>query len=169
MAAAEPTGAAADGEVEDYTVVIDPSAELEVSIADSPDPVPEGGRLTYFVSVGNNGQLEASSVVLADTLPPEVSFVAASHPGCVEAGGVVTCDLATLAAGGSTMVEIEVDVAFGTTGMITNTAEVTLNETDPVTANNTDSELTTVVDEPTYIFSDGFETGDTTRWSLTTP
>jgi uncharacterized repeat protein (TIGR01451 family) len=164
-----PTGLAADGEVEDYTVVIDPSAELEVGISDSPDPVPEGGRLTYYVSVGNNGQLEATSVVLADTLPPEVSFVAASHPGCVEAGGVVTCDLATLAAGGSTMVEIEVDVAFGTTGTITNTAEVILNETDPVAGNNTDAEITTVVDEPTYIFSDGFETGNTTRWSLTSP
>jgi len=164
-----PTGLAADGEVEDYTVVIDPSAELEVSIGDSPDPVPEGGRLTYFVSVGNNGQLEATSVVFADTLPPEVSFVAASHPGCVEAGGVVTCDLATLAAGGSTMVEIEVDVAFGTTGTITNTAEVTLNETDPVLGNNTEDEMTMVVDEPTYIFSDGFETGDTSRWSETAP
>jgi len=164
-----PTGLAVDGEVEDYLVVVDPSAELEVGIADSPDPVPEGGRLTYFVSVGNNGQLEATSVVLADTLPPEVSFVAASHPGCVEAGGVVTCDLATLAAGGSTMVEIEVDLAFGTTGTITNSAEVTLNETDPIAGNNTDSEVTTVVDEPTYIYSDGFETGDTSRWSLTSP
>jgi len=67
------------------------------------------------------------------------------------------------------MVEIEVDVAFGTTGTITNSAEVTLNETDPIAGNNTDSEVTTVVDEPTYIYSDGFETGDTSRWSLTSP
>jgi len=164
-----PTGLAVDGEVEDYTVVIDPSAELEVSIGDSPDPVPEGGRLTFFVSVGNNGQLEATSVVLVDTLPPEVSFVAASLPACIEAGGVVTCDLTTVGAGVTTMVLIEVDVAFGTTGTITNTAVVTLNETDPVLGNNTEEEMTTVVDETTYIYSDGFETGDTSRWSETAP
>ncbi len=164
-----PTGSAADGEVEDYAVIIDPSAELAVEIADSPDPVPEGGRLSYFISVRNNGQLEATGVVLTDTLSPEVTFVVASLPACIESGGTVTCDLATMSAGASTAIEIEVDVIYGFEGTITNSAVAVLNETDPVPANNTDSETTTVVDEPTYIFSDGFETSDTSRWTSTSP
>ena len=162
-----PTGSAADGEVEDYGVIIDPSAEIAVEIADSPDPVPEGGRLSYFISVRNNGQLEATGVVLTDTLPAEVSFVAASLPACVEASGTVTCDLVSVLPGTSTAIEIEVDVDYGFEGTITNSAAAVLNEADPAPANNTDEEITRVVDEPTYIFSDGFETGDTDRWSET--
>ena len=69
-----------------------PSADLEVGIGDSPDPIPEGGSLTYFLTVTNNGQLDAADVVLEQTLPAEGSFVSASHGGCSEAGGVVTCN-----------------------------------------------------------------------------
>jgi hypothetical protein len=66
------------------------------------------------------------------------------------------------------MVFIEVDANPAFTGTISNTAVVTLNEGDPITANNTDTETTTVVAPGPHIFSDGFETGNTDRWSSTT-
>jgi hypothetical protein len=54
----------------------------------------------------------------------------------------VTCDLGTLASGASATVTI-VGFPFAL-GEISNTATVTLNETDPNTANNTSVEITTV-------------------------
>ncbi len=145
------------------TVIVEPSAELGVNIGDSPDPVGQGDRLTYSIAVDNNGGLDATGVVLADTLDVNVSYVSASLPACSENAGVVTCALNTLTAGASTVVFVEVDVNPVFTGTISNTAVVTLNEGDPIPANNTDVETTTVV--VSHIFSDGFETGDTTRWS----
>jgi uncharacterized repeat protein (TIGR01451 family) len=139
-----PDGLAADGEVEDYTLVIDASAEVSVSVADLPDPVPEGGRLAYAVQVTNNGTLDATGVVLSDTLPAEAAFVDASA-GCAHAGGVVTCDLGTVAPEAEAQVDVEVDVAFGVSGEITSTAEVTLDQADPAPANNSDQEGTTVL------------------------
>ncbi len=145
--------------------VIGPSAELGVIISDWPDPMPQGGRLTYSIAVANNGGLDATGVVLTDTLDVNVSFVSASLPACSETGGVVTCTLNTLTTGTSTTVVVEVDVTPAFIGTISNTAVVTLNEGDPIPANNTDIETTTVVALGTYIFSDGFEPGSTIRWS----
>jgi hypothetical protein len=163
------TGLALNGEVEDHVIEIEASRDLELSVGDTPDPVPEGGRLIYHLSVWTNGELDSSDVELTLTLPTETTFVAASHGGCSETGGVVTCDLGTISPGTPIEVEIEVDVDFGTTGDITATADVTSPDGDLFPGNNIETETTSVVDEPTYIFSDGFETGDTTRWSTTTP
>lgn len=164
-----PTGLAADGEVEDYALTLEPSAELAVSISDGPDPVVQGGRLSYFVSVTNSGGLEATGVLLTDTLDAEVIYVGASSPACSESAGVVTCNLDTLSGGASTMVSIDVDVNAGFTGTLSNAAVVTLNEDDPIPANNSDAESTTVAAAAEYIFADGFETAGIERWSTTAP
>jgi uncharacterized repeat protein (TIGR01451 family) len=162
-----PTGLAADGEVEDYALTLEPSAELAVTIADEPDPVAPGSQLRYFVEVTNNGLLEATGVVLTDTLDASTSFVSASLPACSESSGAVTCTLGAISAGASTVVEIEVNVNVGFTGILANAASVALNEDDPITANNVESENTTV--DPAVIFSDGFETGGAGRWSSVSP
>jgi uncharacterized repeat protein (TIGR01451 family) len=72
-------------------------ADLEISKADSPDPVTVGDNLTYTITVTNNGPDAAANVVVTDTLPSGVTFVSAS-PGCVHAAGVVTCNLGTIPA-----------------------------------------------------------------------
>jgi len=162
-------GPAFDGEVEDYLVEIEPSRDLEVAVGDSPDPVPEGGRLIYHIAVWTNGQLASDTVELTHDLPVETAFANASHGGCSETGGVVTCDLGTVTPGSPIQLEIEVDVAFGTSGTISSTTAVSSPDGDLFPANNSEAETTRVVDEPTYIFSDGLETGDTTRWSGTSP
>ncbi len=161
-----PAGLADDGEVEDYSVTLDGSPELSLSIADSPDPAEADGPLGYQLTVTNDGTVAATGVTLVTTLPAEVAFVSANPgaPTCTEAGGVVTCDLGTLSVGASTQVEIETTIDPGVTGTITSTALVTLDQSDPVPADNVDSEGTRVFLDLT-IFRDDFETGDPWRWS----
>jgi len=162
-----PTGLAGDGEVEDYAVTVEPSAELGVTIVDEPDPVIQGTTLTYVVKVANGGGLDATGVVLTDTLDGNTSFVSASLPACSHNAGVVTCDLGSVVGGGSAEVEIEVTVAGGFTGLLTNGASVVLNEGDPVPANNSDSETTEVVAPGDLVFADDFEIGTADNWSST--
>jgi LPXTG-site transpeptidase (sortase) family protein len=84
-------------------------------------------------------------VVVTDTLPAGVTLNSTS--GCAEdPGGVPTCSLGVIAAGGSDSytisVTVDADVADGTT--LTNTATVSSDTTDPNAANDTDTEDTTV-------------------------
>ncbi len=121
------------------------SANLTLSITDAPDPIPAGGTLTYTLLVGNAGPDDATSTVVTDTLPAGVVFFSAtpSTGSCVESGGVVTCELGTLAAQSSATITIV--VTPGVPGMITNVASVISNESDPIPSTGTDSENTTVV------------------------
>jgi uncharacterized repeat protein (TIGR01451 family) len=120
-------------------------ADLEISKADSPDPVTVGDNLTYTITVTNNGPDAAANVVVTDTLPSGVTFVSAS-PGCVHAAGVVTCNLGNIPAGGSVTITIVVTVTAP--GTISNTATVTSDTLDPNTANNSDAEPTEVQSGP---------------------
>jgi uncharacterized repeat protein (TIGR01451 family)/CSLREA domain-containing protein len=131
-----------------FALLIRPLAEqadLEISKADSPDPVTVGDNLTYTITVTNNGPDAATNVVVTDTLPSGVTFVSAS-PGCVHAAGVVTCNLGTIAVGDSVTITIVVTVTAP--GTISNTATVTSDTLDPNTANNSDAEPTEVQSGP---------------------
>jgi uncharacterized repeat protein (TIGR01451 family) len=156
-------GYATDGEVEDHAVDI-VAPDLKMVVDDWPDPIPDGHRLTYFLRVHNEGQLDADGVTLTDTLPADGLFAAASHAGCSETGGVVTCNLGTIAAGTKVEVEVEFDIADGFVGTLTNDAVVTTTTPEPDTSNNTATETTTVVEEATFVHSGNFETGDLTGW-----
>jgi len=120
-------------------------ADLEISKADSPDPVTVGDNLTYTITVTNGGPDAATNVVVTDTLPSGVTFVSAS-PGCVHSAGVVTCNLGNIPAGGSVTITIVVTVTAP--GTISNTATVTSDTLDPNTANNSDAEPTEVQSGP---------------------
>jgi hypothetical protein len=80
--------------------------------------------------------------IVVDTLPAGTTFVSASA-GCVEAAGVVTCDLGDMTAGTFAAVTIEA-TAPDVFGSITNMAEVTTNSFDADMTNNTISEDTMV-------------------------
>jgi uncharacterized repeat protein (TIGR01451 family) len=126
-----------------YEEVVWPQAsDVEISKMDMPDPVAPGGTLTYDLMVTNNGPDTAWSVMVVDTLPAGTTFVSASA-GCVEAAGVVTCDLGDMLTGATATVTIEV-TAPADYGSITNMAEVTTNSFDADLTNNTISEDTMV-------------------------
>lgn len=74
-------------------------ADLALWKAGGPDPVDLGEVLTYTLSLANWGHLTATHVILTDSLPLEIDFVAAgsSQGACAESGGAVVCDLGDLA------------------------------------------------------------------------
>ena len=91
--------------------------------------------------VSNNGRQPATGVSVVDTLPAELTFVSAS-PGCSELAGTVTCVVGDLGAGEGAQLTIVVTPNIA--GLITNTEEVSGDETDPENTNNSASADTTV-------------------------
>lgn len=132
------------GTVAKRTETFEPTADLTVTKADSPDPAPLGGELIYTVSVINQGPQGASQVTVTDTLPSSVVFLeaTASQGSCSHASGTVSCNLAELAPEASATVEITVEPQE--LGDATNTASVAAVEADPDGSNNTAAETTTV-------------------------
>ena len=124
------------------TVTQEPEADLSVTKSDSPDPVFVGQRVTYTIDVTNGGPQEATGVTLTDTLPVGMSFNSASA-GCVEALGVVTCNLGTLASGA--VASVQIIIIADAVGTLTNTATASSDQLDPNTANDTATENTAVV------------------------
>ena len=121
------------------------SADLLVSKADSPDPILIGQPITYTVTITNHGPSVADGVTLTDTLPGGVTFVSANSTQgtCGQAGGIVTCNIGSMANLAVVTVTIVVN-APGTVGSITNTAVVSAATPDPDNSNNTASAGTTV-------------------------
>lgn len=119
-------------------------ADLVVTKTDAPDPVTVGSPLIYTIIVTNNGTSRATGVVLTDTLSGLVAFVSAtpSQGSCMEAAGVVTCELGSLPAGAAATVIIVVTPTSPVT--LLNTASVAANEPDPNPADNTALAITVV-------------------------
>ncbi len=130
-----------------------PTADLSVTITDSPDPAQAGGNLTYTITVTNNGTIAATGVQLQDVLPANTTFVSFAAPAgwttntpAAGATGTVTATIGTLAAGSGPQTFTLVVRATGTAGgtTVTNTATVS-SSADPTPANNTAAAATTVV------------------------
>ena len=132
--------------VVDVPVVI-PMADLFVQKTDTPDPVVVGDNLTYTIFVTNFGPDTAANVTLTDTLPQNTTFVSA--PGCIEAGGTVTCDLGDLEDTENAIVTVTVTPDVVET--IFNIAEVNSDTEDPNPFNNISVESTSVFAEPIVI------------------
>jgi uncharacterized repeat protein (TIGR01451 family)/uncharacterized protein (TIGR03382 family) len=123
------------------------NADLSVTLTDSPDPVQEGGTLTYTLAVNNAGPSTASGVTATLDLPAGTTFVSASGTGwsCSEAGGVVTCTRPTAAAGAAPDITVQVTApSIDTTTTVTATASVSTTSSDPTPGNNSASQSTTV-------------------------
>ena len=131
-------------------VVISATADLAVTMTDTPDPVVVGKPLSYAATITNNGPNAATGVSLTDSLPSSVTFVSAvPSQGTCGAGPPVTCALGTIASGGSATVTIVVTPA--TPGALSNTVSVAASETDPDLTNNTATAATTVVGRPDLV------------------
>uniref|UniRef100_UPI002638FC81 Ig-like domain-containing protein n=1 Tax=Ilumatobacter sp. TaxID=1967498 RepID=UPI002638FC81 len=104
--------------VASVTDAVENPPALSVTKVDGPDPVLVGDTLTYTLDIANAGT-EATNVVVTDSLPSNVSFDSATFTvgtgACSESGGVVTCTIASLPAGGTAQIEIETTVT-GLTG-----------------------------------------------------
>jgi uncharacterized repeat protein (TIGR01451 family) len=126
------------------------TADLAVDKSDSPDPVTQGAVLTYTIKITNSGPGAASDVVVTDKLPGHVEFLSATATkgGCSEKGNKVTCNLGTLAPDPyNPAATVTIKVKPTKAGKLTNTATATVgaNDTDPIGANDSDTETTTVI------------------------
>jgi uncharacterized repeat protein (TIGR01451 family) len=122
------------------TTEIDPATDLAVEISSSVPIVGIGQAFQYVVTATNNGPLDATDVVLSDTLPAGVSFVSATtDQGVVptQAGGVVAVTFGTLAAGDSANLTIVVDPTASPGATLIDSASVAGQQADPNPANNT--------------------------------
>jgi uncharacterized repeat protein (TIGR01451 family) len=126
------------------------SADVAIVKTATPNPVSQGETLTYTLAVTNNGPASATTVTVADTLPTAVTYlsVTTTTGTCSEAGGTVTCLLGTMANAGTATITI-LTVA-GTPGVVSNTATVTADQTDPDPANNSSTQTETIA-APTSI------------------
>lgn len=133
-----------NGGMDVFIAKLSPAPDLEVTMSDSPDPVTIGSNLTYTITVKNIGELPATGVTLADTLPAGAALVSAnSTAGTCSGTTTINCTLGTLNGGAVATVTIVVTPPVGT---LSNTATATLNETDANLANNT-ATAGTVVDD----------------------
>lgn len=121
-------------------------ADLAIVKTDSVDPVVPGSTFSYDLLVSNAGPNAASNLVVTDTLPVAVGFVSVGGTGwsCGESGGVVTCTLASLLPGDAPVITIET-MAPGAAATLVNAADVAASTPDPNSANNADTESTSIL------------------------
>jgi uncharacterized repeat protein (TIGR01451 family) len=120
-----------------------PSADLSLALADSPDPVVVGSDLSYAMTVRNAGPSAAADVAVSDSIPAGAAYVSASaSQGSCTAAATVTCNLGSLASGATATVTLV--VRPGSTGTLSNSANVSSSTADPASTNNQASASTTV-------------------------
>src|SRR6266567_4122542 len=124
---------------------VDSLADLSAGMVASSNSVNLGGNLTYTISVTNLGPNPASDVMLADVLPPGLSFVSATSSvgNCTNNSGTVVCNLGTFTNGARATVTLVVNTTAP--GTITNTAVASSRAADPQQTNNSAANATAVV------------------------
>jgi uncharacterized repeat protein (TIGR01451 family) len=130
------------------TIAVSPAADVAVTVSDSMDPVKPGQGVTYTTVVRNNGPSTATNVTLSEawsiSSAREVTVVAVttSQGTCSQVGMGLDCQLGPLASGESATVTIALKPRGG--GVLTLNATASATEPDPNSANNSDTEGTTV-------------------------
>src|SRR5206468_594904 len=92
------------------TTTVSSAPVLNIGKTDAPDPVNAGSDITYTISYSNTGNMNATGVVIGDTVPANTGFVSATGGGTL-AAGVVTWNIGALATGASRTVQLVVAVA----------------------------------------------------------
>lgn len=125
----------------EFTITVVRAADLWITKSGSPTTVNAGERLTYTLQIGNMGPSAATSVSIDDVLPSSAAFVSATYSTasaadqpCMRGGNVVTCNVGALSVGETATATIVVVPQQG--GTMINSAQVSGDETDPNTVNN---------------------------------
>lgn len=136
-----PDLAAANFQANTVSVLLNETTLSDLTIVKSGPAAATFGRpFDYTVTVTNNGPDPAENLVVTDDLPNGVTFNSAtfakSSPSgsgsCAQAGGTVTCNVGSLASGGTATVTVTINVTTTGTDDLVNTASYTSDaDTDP--------------------------------------
>ncbi|HXG64119.1 MAG TPA: DUF11 domain-containing protein, partial [Blastocatellia bacterium] len=123
-------------------------ADLSITISDTPDPVPTGKRLTYRITVTNNGTVTANNVLVTTATPNETTFASASHPQAstpqVGGTGPIGVGLGVIAPGGIRSFDLVFNVLAVSGSTISGQALVISDTADVNQANNQTTAATKV-------------------------
>jgi uncharacterized repeat protein (TIGR01451 family) len=118
-------------------------ADLGIDSVGVPDPVAQGGDVTYTLTIGNDGPDAATNVTVQDTVGAGATLksVAASQGSCAT-GSPISCALGELGPGSTATVTIVVTATA--TGSTSNSASVSADQSDPNPGNNAATTSVTV-------------------------
>lgn len=136
------------------TVVTTVNRSADISVVKTaPASATAGTNITYNITVTNNGPSDAASVTMADTLPPNTTFVSETQPTgpafiCSNppsgGTGTVSCSIAALTSGTTATFAITVQISpAAPVGPSSNTATVT-STSDPNAGNNSSTAVTQI-------------------------
>lgn len=167
VAGAEPT---TDGDADPNTnftldLGVAPTIDLEITktLDNAASTLEAGGNAFFDITYTNNGPLDATGVVLTDTIPTGMTLDLGSSdfgtftPSVV--GQVVTVAIGPLAASATGSIRIAVDIDNGQTAALTNDATIAGNEVDTDTTNNADSAVATLTNTDLVITKSDNTTG----------
>jgi uncharacterized repeat protein (TIGR01451 family) len=132
-------------QTQEFTIpFVGPEADLRILKSGPSGRQPTGRTMHYTLEATNDGPDTATRTATVDAMPPTVDFVSATptQGTCTFDAGVVTCDLGDLADGATASIDIAVIPRQA--GLITNTASVTAQTSDPVGSNNTSAVDTSI-------------------------
>ena len=125
------------------------ASDLQVTKADSPDPVLAGQDLTYTLSVTNNGPDAipvGEDIVIQDTLPAGYAVTASSGDGSYDTGTNEWTISSGLASSATATIQLTVPVPSSEADevVLSNTAAITSTHPDTDNTNDSDTVTTTV-------------------------
>ncbi len=121
-----------------------PAADLSVTLTDAPDPVRLSLDVVFTATVRNAGPQVATAVALDALLPSGLSLrTVSTSQGTCRGTTAISCSLGNIASIGQAVVTIRARAR--TVGTKLTQASVRAAEADPVPANNSASQTTTVV------------------------
>ena len=121
--------------VETATIEVTPVADLVMVITPSENPSLAGNTLVYTLAVTNQGPSAAQAVRVTSAVPSGVNLVSVGS-GCSEAGGAITCQQASLAAGATASFTVTVSIPTDFSGPLANAASATTTTVEADTTNN---------------------------------
>jgi uncharacterized repeat protein (TIGR01451 family) len=144
----------ANNSVTQTTAITAPSNQADLAVhktavanpVAAANSVAVGNLVAYTITVHNAGPNPATGVTLADALPSTLDFssATASQGYCQEVAGTILCNLGTLS--NQATLTVTLVVVPTEAGTFVNSVTVASDEEDTNTANNMDTETTTVTD-----------------------
>lgn len=128
------------------TLTIAPVSDVGVTMVSSAASATQNTQFSYTLTATNSAGSDASAATSRVTLSNLLTFTSSSGATCTHAAGIVTCDLGTLAPGGSLVVTINVSAT--STGAASSSAEIQSAAIDPAAANNSSSAPVVTITSP---------------------